>query len=67
MSTLFEDDASRYRVLINADGHYSLWPESIEVPAGWTVVVPPSPRREALDYVDAHWSGMRSPDPGGLH
>ena len=37
MSNPFEDPAAEYLALINEQDQYSLWPASIEVPAGWSV------------------------------
>ncbi|WP_214103838.1 MbtH family protein [Acrocarpospora catenulata] len=59
MSNPFEDDAAVYRVLVNAEGQHSLWPEFADVPAGWQVVLTAGSRRECLDYVAEHWTDMR--------
>ena len=37
VSNPFEDPDANYFVLINDEGQHSLWPEFIEVPAGWRV------------------------------
>ncbi|CAG9213351.1 hypothetical protein BGLA2_2240003 [Burkholderia gladioli] len=58
MESLFERDDARYQVLVNAAGQHSLWPESLDLPAGWQVALPAGPRREALDYVERHWAGL---------
>ncbi len=50
-------------VLTNAEEQYSLWPEGIEVPAGWSAVHRAESREAAIDYVEAHWTDMR---PGSL-
>ncbi|HVQ92013.1 MAG TPA: MbtH family NRPS accessory protein [Mycobacteriales bacterium] len=59
MTNPFEHDDSVYLVLINADNQHSLWPASIDVPAGWTVGHGPAARQECLDYVDTHWTDLR--------
>jgi MbtH protein len=59
MTNPFEHDDSSYLVLINADNQHSLWPASIDVPAGWTVAHGPAARQACLDYVDAHWTDLR--------
>ncbi|WP_392667049.1 MbtH family protein [Streptomyces sp. LN785] len=59
MTNPFEDDNASYRVLVNDEGQHSLWPESIDVPAGWTVALAASPRTECLAYVEKTWVDMR--------
>jgi MbtH protein len=54
-----EDGARRFKVLINDEGQYSLWPEFAEVPAGWTVAHGPAGRQSCLDHVEEHWTDMR--------
>lgn len=55
----FEDETGVYRVLVNAEGQYSLWPSSAGVPGGWTVLLDAASRQECLDYVNEHWTDMR--------
>jgi MbtH protein len=46
-------------VLINAEAQYSLWPASVAVPAGWSVVHQATSREGAIAYVESHWMDMR--------
>ncbi|MYW97929.1 MbtH family protein [Amycolatopsis rubida] len=55
----FENDEQTYLVLINGEEQYSLWPSSIAVPAGWTVVYGEESRAACEKYVDAHWTDLR--------
>ena len=55
----FEDESGSYLALINDEGQYSLWPEYIEVPTGWTTVHGPAGRQACLDYITEHWTDMR--------
>jgi len=55
----FEDADGTYLVLINDEGQYSLWPSFVEVPAGWTTILPETDRQSALDYIDENWTDMR--------
>lgn len=59
MTNPFETETGRFHVLVNDEGQHSLWPESIDIPAGWRADFGPSDRRACLDYVDAHWTDMR--------
>jgi MbtH protein len=55
----FENVDGRYVVLVNDEGQYSLWPETIDVPGGWSVVFGPDRRQPCLDHVEAVWVDMR--------
>ena len=59
MTNPFEDPDGRYCVLVNDEGQHSLWPEFIEVPAGWQVAFGAAGRQECLDYVEENWTDMR--------
>jgi MbtH protein len=59
MSNPFEDPDGSYLVLVNDEGQHSLWPESVAVPAGWTVTHGPAARREALEHIERNWTDMR--------
>ncbi|MEV4378100.1 MbtH family protein [Streptosporangium amethystogenes subsp. fukuiense] len=58
-SNPFEDPEGTYLVLVNDEGQHSLWPAFVEVPAGWTVVLPETDRQAALDYITDNWTDMR--------
>ena len=59
MTNPFEDPAGTYLVLVNAENQHSLWPESVDVPAGWTVAFGPETRQACLDHVETNWTDMR--------
>ncbi|MFG1645083.1 MbtH family protein [Amycolatopsis sp. NPDC049252] len=59
MTNPFEDPEGTYLVLVNAENQHSLWPEPVDVPAGWSVVFGPSGRQACLDHVEANWTDMR--------
>lgn len=54
----FDDPAGRFNVLINDEEQYSLWPEPVDIPAGWTTVAS-GDLGECTAYVDKHWTDMR--------
>lgn len=54
----FEDEAADYVVLINLEGQYSLWPERIAIPSGWSVRHAGS-RQDCLDFIERNWLDMR--------
>jgi MbtH protein len=65
MMNPFEDPHGRFLVLGNTDGQMSLWPQLIEVPAGWTVLFGASSRDACLDHVERHWTTDRLSFAGG--
>lgn len=46
-------------MLVNDEGQHSLWPEFVDVPAGWTVAHGPDDRGSCLGYVEENWTDMR--------
>jgi MbtH protein len=60
MTNPFDDPDGTYLVLINDEGQHSLWPAFIDIPAGWTVAHPYETRQVCLDYIDQHWTDMRT-------
>jgi MbtH protein len=59
MSNPFERDDISHSVLVNDEGQHSLWPEIIDVPAGWRVVFGPDTRQSCVDYVEREWTDIR--------
>lgn len=59
MTNLFDDDNGTFVVLVNHDCQYSLWPEILEAPRGWSIVGPRGARSDCLAWIDANWTDMR--------
>ena len=59
MSNPFEDPDGTYLVLVNDEGQHSLWPEFVDVPAGWTITHLADTRDACLDYIEHNWTDMR--------
>jgi MbtH protein len=59
MTNPFEDPDGTYLVLVNAENQHSLWPEFVDVPAGWTIAFGPDARQACLDHVEVNWTDMR--------
>jgi MbtH protein len=59
MSTPADDDTTIYRVVINHEEQYSIWPEWKEIPAGWRAVGPTGRKDECLAYIKEAWTDMR--------
>ncbi|GHB80693.1 protein mbtH [Streptomyces xanthochromogenes] len=59
MKNPFERDDVDYHALVNEEGQYSLWPTTIEVPAGWSVTYGPSDRQSVVNFIEGAWTDMR--------
>lgn len=59
MTNPFENPEGSYLVLVNGEEQYSLWPESTDVPDGWSVLLGPDRRQKCLDYISENWTDMR--------
>lgn len=55
----FEDNDATYLVLVNDENQHSLWPATLDVPAGWTVAHPEDSRQTCLDHIERTWTDMR--------
>jgi MbtH protein len=56
---LLESADGGYLVLVNDEEQYSLWPQALTVPAGWTQAFADDSRERCLDYIEQHWVDMR--------
>jgi MbtH protein len=50
---------TNYRVVVNHEGQYSIWPAEQENPAGWRDAEKSGSRAECLDYINEVWTDMR--------
>jgi MbtH protein len=60
---MFADDEGSddtiYKVVINHEEQYSLWPAHRQNPAGWRDAGKSGTRAECLGYIDEVWTDMR--------
>jgi MbtH protein len=59
MSDFERDDNSAYRVVVNHEDQYSVWPEGREIPLGWKDVGKVGTKSECLQYIKEVWTDMR--------
>lgn len=52
-------DDIRYRVLVNDEEQYSLWPAHLDIPAGWRAEGTEGTKDECSTHVDEVWTDMR--------
>lgn len=50
---------SEFRVVVNHDGQYSIWPLGRPVPEGWLVEGTAGSEQDCLNRIEAVWTDMR--------
>jgi uncharacterized protein YbdZ (MbtH family) len=53
------EDTTVYRVVVNHEEQYSIWPEYKEIPLGWRDVGKIGQKSECLTYIKEVWTDMR--------
>ncbi len=53
------EDTIIYKVVINHEEQYSIWPAEWENPAGWRDAGPRGVKEECLAYIRDLWTDMR--------
>ena len=59
MSGNTETQAETFRVVMNHEEQYSIWPEGRELPAGWTDAGKTGSKEECLAFIEEVWTDMR--------
>ena len=54
-----EEDNTIYKVAMNHEEQYSIWPADRESPFGWTDAGKSGSRTECLAYIKEVWTDMR--------
>jgi len=54
-----ENDTTLYKVVVNHEEQYSIWPADRESPLGWSNVGKSGPKAECLAYIEEVWTDMR--------
>ncbi|MBC1242049.1 MULTISPECIES: MbtH family protein [Nostoc] len=53
------EDTTIYKVVVNHEEQYSIWPSDRENPNGWKDVGKNGLKQECLDYIKEVWTDMR--------
>jgi len=56
---ILDNPDGSFFVVVNDEGQHALWPELLEIPAGWTATHGPADRVSCLDHATANWTDMR--------
>jgi MbtH protein len=54
-----ETQAEQFRVVMNHEEQYSIWPAERELPAGWSDGGKSGSKDECLAHIEAVWTDMR--------
>ena len=53
------EDTTIYKVVVNHEEQYSIWPADRENPLGWTDAGKSGLKAECLEYIKEVWTDMR--------
>ncbi len=56
---MFDSETQQFKVVINHEEQYSIWPVERENPLGWTDVGKSGTKAECLAHIDVVWTDMR--------
>lgn len=54
-----DDDSRIYRVVLNDEEQYSIWPTDRDLPVGWYAEGTSGARAACLEHIDQVWTDMR--------
>ncbi len=54
-----DEDDTRYRVVVNHEEQYSIWPADRELPLGWQDEGFSGPKADCLRHIEEVWTDMR--------
>ncbi|MBN1239571.1 MAG: MbtH family protein [Gammaproteobacteria bacterium] len=54
-----EEDTTIYKVVVNHEEQYSIWPAYKDNPLGWKDAGKSGPKAECLEYIKEVWTDMR--------
>lgn len=59
MMSCFDREGETFRVLVNHEEQYSLWPEWKAIPAGWRDTGVRGDKKTCLEHIEKVWIDMR--------
>ncbi|MFT5392781.1 MAG: MbtH protein [Gammaproteobacteria bacterium] len=55
----WDDESTVFKVVINDEEQYSIWPADRELPLGWNAVGEQGTKSKCLEYISQVWTDMR--------
>jgi MbtH protein len=55
----FDSENTQFRVVINHEEQYSIWPDYKAIPEGWKSVGIDGDKQTCLNYIETTWTDMR--------
>lgn len=56
---MFDDETRDFKVVVNHEEQYSIWPVERENPPGWRDAGKTGKKQECLEYIKEVWTDMR--------
>ena len=56
---VWDVEGMEFKVVVNHDQQYSIWPAYKELPAGWRETGKRGPKEECLNQIREDWTDMR--------
>ena len=56
---MFDDETREFKVVLNHEEQYSIWPVGRENPLGWRDAGKSGKKQECLEYIKEVWTDMR--------
>ncbi|HSX61366.1 MAG TPA: MbtH family protein [Tahibacter sp.] len=56
---MLDNEDTVFVVVKNAEQQYSIWPDALPLPAGWTDAGKRGSKAECLAYIEQVWTDMR--------
>ncbi|WP_017593867.1 MbtH family protein [Nocardiopsis potens] len=53
------DAYDEFRVVVNDEEQYSIWPTALKVPAGWKEAGVTGDRERCLEHIESVWADIR--------
>jgi MbtH protein len=55
----FGESSAAYKVVVNQEEQFSIWPTDRDAPLGWREVGKSGPKEDCLSYIEQNWTDMR--------
>ena len=55
----WDDKETIFKVVVNLEEQYSIWPDYDEIPKGWMELAVTGTKEQCLEYIENVWKDMR--------